>query len=54
MSDHSAAAPPESPAAVPPAPPDSENPALKDAWLAYVITLVGAALFIASVFVFIL
>ncbi len=54
MSDHPAPVNSEVPAGVPQAPPDSENQALKDAWLTYVITLVGAALFIASVFVFIL
>ncbi len=39
---------------VPPPPPDDQNPALIDARKAFIITLVGALLFIASVVLFIL
>lgn len=39
---------------VPVAPPDDRNPAILDAKKTFVITVVGAALFIASVFVFVL
>jgi hypothetical protein len=35
-------------------PPDERNPALIDAEHAYVITLIGAALFIGAVFIFVL
>ena len=35
-------------------PPDAENPAIIDAEHAFVVTLIGAALFIGAVFVFIL
>ena len=34
------------------APPDHENPAIIDARKTFVITIIGAALFIGSVFVF--
>jgi hypothetical protein len=36
------------------APSDDENPALIDAEHAFIVTLIGAALFIGAVFVFIL
>lgn len=35
-------------------PPDESNPALIDAEHAFIVTLIGAALFIGAVFVFIL
>lgn len=36
------------------APPDDQNPALLDARKTFIITVIGAALFIGAVFVFIL
>jgi len=35
-------------------PPDERNPALSDAEQAFVVTMIGAALFIGAVFVFVL
>ncbi len=40
--------------AVPAPPPDDENPALIDARKAFIVTIVGAALFIGAVVLFIL
>jgi len=41
-------------APVPAALPDDRNPAIRDAHRTFIITLIGAALFVGSVFVFIL
>ena len=54
MTDHTtqAAAPDQDPALAPP--PDELNPALVDAKQTFIIAVIGAALFIGAVFVFIL
>jgi len=53
MSDHAHPTVPRDDAALAP-PPDERNPALTDAEQAFVVTMIGAALFIGAVFVFVL
>ncbi len=53
-SDHSTPKPAGSDDATLAAPPDEQNPALIDARKTFIYTVIGAALFIGAVFVFIL
>lgn len=53
MSEHTPAAPSAEDAALA-APPDAENPALHDARLTFLATIIGAGLFVGAVVIFIL